>query len=87
MAADLKSFAASANGDLEIVTEPPCDLLVVIAEPKAPCTGDELKVDGRITCAVAWALGRKHGIPMMTLGALFNELHIKVRECSLGCFK
>jgi len=42
--------------------------------------------EGKITCKQALGIAREEGIPPAELGALLNELKIKIRGCQLGCF-
>ena len=46
-----------------------------------------LYAGGWITCEVALGLSSSLGLPSRQVGALMDELEIKVRACSLGCFK
>ncbi|HOZ49531.1 MAG TPA: hypothetical protein PLO37_13555 [Candidatus Hydrogenedentes bacterium] len=71
--------ADEGTGDLRVVCGP--------AEPRAKCSVDCLVENGWIPCATAWSLAKKHGIAIGKLGALIDALNIKVRQCSLGCFK
>ena len=43
--------------------------------------------DGRIACARALALASEHGVPSRRIGALADELSLKIVACQLGCFK
>jgi len=47
---------------------------------------DLLVAGGRISCPVALGLARRLGLPFGQLGMLLDELHVKVHDCSLGCF-
>jgi len=42
--------------------------------------------DNRLTCAQAHALAKKLDVTLQELGALCNELKIKISACQLGCF-
>jgi hypothetical protein len=41
----------------------------------------------RIPCAVCFQITEEYGIPKRELGALLNELGIKVVQCQMGLFK
>jgi len=41
----------------------------------------------RIPCAVCFQIAEEYGIPKRELGALLNELGIKVIQCQMGLFK
>jgi hypothetical protein len=43
--------------------------------------------EGRIPCAVCFQIAEEYHIPKRELGALLNELGIKVIQCQLGLFK
>jgi hypothetical protein len=42
--------------------------------------------DGKIACKQALKISAEEGISSKDLGALLNELKIKVANCQLGCF-
>lgn len=42
--------------------------------------------DGKIPCAVAFAISKENGIPVRKIGELCNQLKIKITQCQLGCF-
>ncbi|MBS1242544.1 MAG: hypothetical protein H6R44_299 [Nitrospirae bacterium] len=42
--------------------------------------------DGRMTCEKAHELGKEHDVPLQAIGAVCNELNIKITACQLGCF-
>ena len=42
--------------------------------------------DGKIACKQALKISEEEGISSKDLGALLNELKIKVANCQLGCF-
>jgi len=43
-------------------------------------------VDNRLTCERAHELAKELNIPLKELGAICNELKIKIVACRLGCF-
>jgi hypothetical protein len=43
-------------------------------------------VDGRLSCEAAHRLGEELKVPLRTIGAVCNELKIKIASCQLGCF-
>jgi len=43
-------------------------------------------IDGKLTCEKAHALASELKVPLKEVGALCNELKIKVTACQLGCF-
>ena len=42
--------------------------------------------DSRLSCERAHDLGRELDVPLRDIGAICNELKIKVTACQLGCF-
>lgn len=43
-------------------------------------------VDNRLTCEAAHELSEKLHVSLQEIGAVCNELKIKVAQCQLGCF-
>jgi hypothetical protein len=42
--------------------------------------------DGRLTCEKAHELGKELDVPLKEIGAVCNELKIRIKDCQLGCF-
>ena len=42
--------------------------------------------DGRLSCEQAHDLGKELGVPLRDIGAVCNELKVKITACQLGCF-
>ncbi len=42
--------------------------------------------EGKIPCKKALELAKEENISPKSLGALLNEIKIKIRSCQLGCF-
>ena len=43
-------------------------------------------VNNRLSCEKAHELSASLGVPLREIGALCNELGIKISACQLGCF-
>lgn len=43
-------------------------------------------VDNRLSCEKARALAEELNIPLREIGAICNELKIRISACQLGCF-
>ena len=43
--------------------------------------------DGRISCRNALAIAKETGTPPAKVGAMLNDLGIKIAKCQLGCFE
>jgi len=41
---------------------------------------------GRLTCEKAHELGKELDVPLQEIGAVCNELNIRIKDCQLGCF-
>ena len=46
----------------------------------------QASVDGRLTCEKAHELGKELDVALNEIGAVCNELSIKIKDCQLGCF-
>jgi hypothetical protein len=42
--------------------------------------------ENRLTCEKAHELGKELDVSLQEIGAICNELNIRIRECQLGCF-
>jgi hypothetical protein len=42
--------------------------------------------NGRLTCEKAHELGKELDVPLQAIGAICNELSIRIKDCQLGCF-
>ncbi|HSA77426.1 MAG TPA: hypothetical protein VLG72_01025 [Nitrospirota bacterium] len=43
-------------------------------------------INNRLTCEKAHTLAAELKVPLKAIGALCNELKIKIAACELGCF-
>jgi hypothetical protein len=43
-------------------------------------------VENRLTCEKAHELGKELDVPLQEIGAICNELNIRIKACQLGCF-
>jgi hypothetical protein len=43
-------------------------------------------IGGRLSCEMAHTLGKELGVTLQEIGAVCNELDIRIRDCQLGCF-
>jgi hypothetical protein len=43
-------------------------------------------INGRLSCEKAHELGKKLGVTLQEIGAVCNDLNIKIKDCQLGCF-
>ena len=42
--------------------------------------------DGNINCSQALAIAKKHNVTPKEVGAVIDQLGIKIHNCQLGCF-
>jgi len=61
--------------------------------PPAPSVAPDLEaairkalVNGRLSCAAAWAIAGQLGVKRLEVGAACENLKIKVKPCQLGAF-
>jgi len=43
--------------------------------------------DGYLACPVAWTLAKKSDVPRIAVGAVTDQLGVRITYCQLGCFK
>jgi hypothetical protein len=43
--------------------------------------------DGKISCRNALAIAKETGTPPAKVGAMLDELGIRITKCQLGCFE
>ncbi len=72
---------------VEIVTGRQFDVKVVQCNNQRESNLDTIFSGGWITCGMARSLAKKMKIPLDQMGKMLNHLDIKIRKCSLGCFK
>ena len=46
----------------------------------------EAAKDGKIPCALAFKVAGENNLSTQEVGALLNQLKIKISNCQLGCF-
>jgi len=42
--------------------------------------------DGALSCAAAWAIAEREGLPRPVVGSAADALGIRIAPCQLGCF-
>ena len=83
----LYEFFNKENIDIEIVTNLPCDIKVIQSEERVECDLETIYSGGWIACETARSVAKKMGISLSQMGNLLNHLDVKIRRCTLGCFK
>ncbi len=86
--ATVQAFVTAQQLELRVSTEAPSDTLamIVVEQGDGDADADTLVAGGRVRCSVALGMAKRLRIPALGLGALLDELKIKVHTCSLGCF-
>ncbi|MBN2182271.1 MAG: hypothetical protein JW715_10180 [Sedimentisphaerales bacterium] len=83
----LQEFLDKEKMNLDVVTETDGAVEVMkCAEPKESNL-DVIYAGGWITCEIARSMAKKINISFGQMGNLLNHLDVKIRHCSLGCFK
>ncbi len=78
--------------DIDLQTVSPGEKACVSIYPdedgkRTECSPETLYEGGWITCTNARTLARRLNILMWESGKLLDFLHIKIRDCELGCFQ
>jgi hypothetical protein len=87
ISSSLGEFLKSKEIALEIVADEPCNVKVIQVDDRKESDMDIIYSGGWIVCETARALAKKLGIPISKMGELMDHLDVKIRRCSLGCFK
>ena len=87
IAQKLQEFLDKEKINLEVVTNIQCEINVTTCDERKESNLDIIYSGGWITCEMARSLAKKINIPLTQMGKLLNHLNVKIRSCSLGCFK
>ena len=87
IARKLQEFLDNETIDLEIVTGLPGDIEIAKSNNRKESNLTTIYSGGWITCETARSLAKKINISLNQMGKLLNNLDVKIRRCSLGCFK
>jgi hypothetical protein len=83
----LREFLDKNEINLEVVTETQSDVEVIKCAGPKESSLDIIYSGGWIACETARSLAKKINISLGQMGKLLNHLDVKIRHCSLGCFK
>jgi len=83
----LREFLDREKIDIEIVTDQPADIEISKCDDRRKSDLDTIYSGGWITCEMARNLAKKIEISLGQMGKVLNHLDVKIRRCSLGCFK
>ncbi|MHC4075604.1 MAG: hypothetical protein ACYSRZ_04240 [Planctomycetota bacterium] len=82
IASQVQEFLNIEGIEIEVVTNGNCDVTVVRCKDRKECDLNTIYSGGS-----ARALAKKSAIPVRQMGKLLDYLDVKIRRCSLGCFK
>ena len=83
----LQEFLRNEDIDLHIVSNSQCEIKIISREEHKESNLNTIYLDGWITCEMARSFAKKINIPLIQMGKLLNHLNVKIKSCSLGCFK
>ena len=87
IAQHLREFINKEKIDLDVVTDKQYEIKVAQCEERKESNLDTIYSGGWIACETARSIAKKINIPLSQMGKLLNHLNVKIRSCSLGCFK
>jgi hypothetical protein len=87
IASQVQEFLNIEGIEIEVVTDGNCDVTVLRCKDRKKCDLNTIYSGGWIKCETARALAKKSAIPVRQMGKLLDYLDVKIRRCSLGCFK
>jgi hypothetical protein len=87
IAQGLQEFLDKDKMDLEVVTGTHGAIEVMKCVKPKESNLDIIYSGGWISCEMARSLAKKINISFGQMGKLLNHLDVKIRHCSLGCFK
>ena len=85
--AKVEELLKAENISVEVISGETGDVKVVEGSEKQKSSIGILYAGGWIKCPAALVLAKKLSISPGALGKILDLLEIKIRECSLGCFK
>jgi hypothetical protein len=83
----LEEFLNTEKIDIDVVTDQTCDIKTIQSDNKKESDLNTIYSGGWIACETARSLAKKMEISLNQMGTLLNQLNVKIRRCSLGCFK
>ena len=86
IATGLGQFVAAEGIGIELVGDGSGQVKILPCQDRRQSDLDTLYADGWIPCTTAWGMAKRLGIPLADMGKMLDHLHVKVRQCALGCF-
>jgi len=87
IADDLREFFNTEKINIEILTDKSGDIKIIQCNDRRESNSGIIYRGGSINCEVARSIAASMNIPLNKMGKLMNHLDVKIRRCSLGCFK
>ena len=87
VAEQLQKFLEAEEIKIEVVTDGNYDVTAVKCDDRKESNLNTIYSGGWIVCETARALAKKLKISVRQMGKLLDNLEVKIRACSLGCFK
>ena len=87
IADQLREFLDEEKIKIVIVTDGNYDVTIVQCDGRKESNLNTIYSGGWITCEMARSLAKKMKISLGQMGKMLNHLDVKIRRCSLGCFK
>ncbi len=87
MLEDVRAFVRERKIPLEVTADGNATVTVAQSAGRRESGRATLESGGWIACPIALAMAGRLGIEPLQLGVLLDFLDVKVRACSLGCFK
>ena len=84
---DVEQFVRSHGVGLEVVEQGTGDVNAVESTERREGSMAALYAGGWVRCHVALALAHRLNVGSRDMGDMLDLLEIKIRDCSLGCFK
>ena len=87
IAEQFREFLDAEEIKIGVVTDGSYDVAVVQCDERKESNLNTIYTSSWITCEMARSLAKKMNIPLDQTGKLLNYIDVKIRRCSLGCFK
>ena len=84
---EVRAFIQSRAVTLDVAATTDAAVVVVRAAERRESDLKTLQAGGWIACPTALAMAQKLRIPPAELGKLLDFVNVKIKACSLGCFK
>lgn len=87
LSAKVAEFAEQETLQWDIVGDGDCDIAIMPCSERRQSNLGVIYAGGWITCEAARAIAPGMDMTLAQMGRLLDALSVKIRHCSLGCFK